>query len=50
MTGDTFVIEGRISMQPQQTPPQMLPPGMVPPALPPVATFEITKQEWERTA
>lgn len=49
-TGDTFVIEGRISLQPQQAPPQMLPPGMAPPALPPIATFEITRQEWERTA
>ena len=43
-TADTYVIDGRISMQVQQTQPMM--PGMIPPTLPQVATFEITKQEW----
>ena len=47
-TADTYVIDGRISMQVQQAQPMM--PGMTPPTLPQVATFEITKQEWERTA
>jgi hypothetical protein len=47
-TADTFVIEGRISLQPQV---QNLQPGVPPqlqPQMPPIATFEITRQEWER--
>jgi hypothetical protein len=48
-TADTYLTEGTISMQPQQVPMQ-LPPGMQAPTLPPVATFEITKDDWEETA
>jgi hypothetical protein len=48
-TGDSFVMEGRVSMQPQQTPPGIAP-GIPAPALPAIATFEITRQEWERTS
>jgi hypothetical protein len=48
-TADAFVTEGVISMQPQQIPMQ-LPPGVQPPTLPSVATFEITRDEWERVA
>jgi hypothetical protein len=48
-TSDVYVTEGTISMQPQQLAVQ-LPPGMAPPTLPNAATFEITKDEWERVA
>ncbi|HEV3485475.1 MAG TPA: hypothetical protein VG106_08710 [Vicinamibacterales bacterium] len=39
--------EGAISMQLQQLPVR-LPPQAQPPTLPPAATFEITKEQWER--
>ncbi len=46
-TADVYVTEGTISMQPQQIP-IALQPGIQPPSLPAVATFEITKEEWEQ--
>jgi hypothetical protein len=48
-TADVFVTEGAISMQPQQMPMQ-LPAGVPPPTLPAVATFEVTKEQWEVAA
>lgn len=47
-TADTYVLEGRISMQQQQA--TQAGPSSVPPVLPQAATFEITRQEWEQTA
>lgn len=50
-TCDVYVTEGTVSMQPQQIPSGVqLPPNMPPPTLPAVATFEITKDEWECVA
>jgi hypothetical protein len=45
-TADVYVTEGTLSMQPQQLPFE-LPPGTPAPALPSVASFEITREEWE---